>query len=328
MGRVGIGSDANPLAWLLTSAKVDPPSATAVAARLRELRLKRKRISPRNAPAEIRMLFSSDTLGQLLWLRQDLNLRRKTDRFLLAALAGGLHANADTMGRPRGLTVAMPNTFAMSPGYVAKYIARHRLVPPDVDVISFLEERTNTLCWPDECFRRGRGWLHAVETDLAWPAEVKRARLIFTSPPYLQVIKYGKYNWIRLWLLGLQGKAVDQQLFASSSLTRYIEFMKSAIGRLRAVLRDDGYMCMVIGDVRQGDRHMNLAKAVARHCLQGSDLRVLGAITDRIPVKHKVSRIWKGNIGRATKTDRILVLAGPRASEPAGVPDVNWAAQA
>src|SRR2546429_5326618 len=26
MGRVGLGSDANPLAWVLTAAKVDPPS--------------------------------------------------------------------------------------------------------------------------------------------------------------------------------------------------------------------------------------------------------------------------------------------------------------
>src|SRR5438067_11586075 len=73
MGRVGMGSDANPLAWLLTSAKVDPPSRTAFAARLRELRLKRRRLSPRKTPAEIRMLFSSDTLGQLLWLRQELH---------------------------------------------------------------------------------------------------------------------------------------------------------------------------------------------------------------------------------------------------------------
>jgi site-specific DNA-methyltransferase (adenine-specific) len=271
------------------------------------------------------MLFSSDTLGQLLWLRQELQLRRKTDRFLLAVLAGALHKNADTMGRPRGLTVAMPNTFAMSPGYVAKYIARHRLVPPDVDVISFLEERTRTLRWPDEAFRRGRGWLHAVEHDIAWPTDVKHARLIFASPPYLQVIKYGKYNWIRLWLLGFQGKVVDQQLFASSSLTRYLGFMQSAICRLRGVLRDDGYMCFVIGDVRRGDRYMNLARAVARHCVQGTDLRVVGTLTDRIPVKHKVSRIWKGNEGRATKTDRILVLAAPRASEPTGAPEVSWA---
>src|SRR5207244_4543779 len=43
MGRVGMGSDANPLAWLLTAAKVDPPSRTALAARLRELALSKKR---------------------------------------------------------------------------------------------------------------------------------------------------------------------------------------------------------------------------------------------------------------------------------------------
>src|SRR5207244_12565349 len=138
-----------------------------------------------------------------------------------------------------------------------------------------------------------------------------------------QVIQYGKCKGIRILLLGLPGKAVDRQLCATSSLTRYLVCMQSAICRLRGVLRDDGYMCVVIGDVRRGDRHMNLAKAVARHCVQGTDLRVVGTFIDRIPVKHKVSRIWKDNRGRATKTDRILVLGGPQALEPGRVRDVS-----
>ena len=31
-----------------------------------------------------------------------------------------------------------------------------------------------------------------------------RARLVVTSPPYLRVVKYGYYNWLRTWFLGLR----------------------------------------------------------------------------------------------------------------------------
>jgi hypothetical protein len=37
-GRVGLGSDASPLAWILSAAKVDPPTLGELRSRVRELR--------------------------------------------------------------------------------------------------------------------------------------------------------------------------------------------------------------------------------------------------------------------------------------------------
>jgi DNA modification methylase len=42
----------------------------------------------------------------------------------------------------------------------------------------------------------------------------KKFDMVFTSPPYLQVIKYAKYNWVRLWFLGEEPSLVDEQLMA------------------------------------------------------------------------------------------------------------------
>jgi len=39
-----------------------------------------------------------------------------------------------------------------------------------------------------------------------------RARLVVTSPPYLRVVKYGYYNWLRTWLLGFDARAIDAEL--------------------------------------------------------------------------------------------------------------------
>jgi DNA methylase len=56
LGRLGAGSDANPLAYILTAAKVDPPDPTDAVTRLAELRRNCKPVDPACAPADIRML--------------------------------------------------------------------------------------------------------------------------------------------------------------------------------------------------------------------------------------------------------------------------------
>jgi hypothetical protein len=323
LGRVGYGSDANPLACVLAGAKVDPPCEWTLRMRLEGLSAAMRAESTVDVPEHVRMLFAPRVLGQLLWLRRELRVDRKIDRFLLAVLLGSLHANADKTGTPRGLTVAMPNTFSMSPAYVARYIDDHRLEPPDVDLLDFLATRALRFEKPSTDFTSGAAWLQDATAPIGGPLRDQRVKLIFTSPPYLQVILYGKFNWIRLWLLGHEPREVDSGLYTSASLDRYLEFMSTVLMNLRARLRDDGYACLVIGDVRRGETTMNLAKEVAAVCVP-KDLEVLGIVADELPIEHKVSRIWGDNKGRATKTDRILVLAGPKAPDPGSVGRIRW----
>lgn len=325
LGRIGLGSDASPLAWVLSAAKVDPPSTDSLYARLDELREEVSN-APRTSPApeHIRMLFNPGTLRQLKGLRLGLYLDRRTDRFLMAALLGILHANADGDGKPRGLSVSMPNTFSMAPRYVKNYIREHGLVAPAVDVFDALERRIDVLGEVPEEFTRGRAWRRDASHAPTAALRKEKAKLVFTSPPYLQAILYGKFNWIRLWMLGHEPKAVDSMLFTSTSLEKYVTFMSKVAHQVRAAMRDDGYACFVIGDVREGEKDLNLAREVARRCFEETDLEMLGTVVDRLPVQHKVSRIWKENRGRATKTDRILVLAGPKAKRLPKLPQIDW----
>ena len=324
--RVGIGSDANPLAWLLTAAKAEVPSQVALDQRLKELRYNQKSRDGSNEPLWIKAVFHPNVLGQLLWLRDTLSTKSPTDRYLIATLLGILHANARADGTPRGLTVSMPNTFSMAPGYVMRYIKEHDLKPPDVDILEKLEARVKYLCEEQSALRPGRAWMQDATRRIRIPGKIEHPKLIFTSPPYLGVMKYGKLNWLRLWFLNHVPKQVDEGLFASGSLDRYTQFMTKSIRRFREVLRDDGYLCLVIGDVRRPHGDVNLAQAVADRCLAGTDLRLLSIIEDRLPTLHKVSRIWKDTRGRATKTDRILVLGTPEAKKLPKAPNIDWAA--
>lgn len=325
LGRRGLGSDANPLAWVLTSARVQVPTRESIARRLRALRGDRGSEDVSEVPARVRVLFDPWTLGRLLFLRRQLDLRRRpVDRFLMAVLLGALHGNANRDGSVRGLTVPMPNTFAMAPNYVRRYIEAHGLTPPRVEPLDFLERRALKVGGPAPGYVRGSAWIQDVRSDIAWPAAEPRAKLVFTSPPYMQVVKYGKYNWIRLWLLGFEAPEVDDQLVATSSLVSYVEFIRSGLLAIRATLRDDGWVCLVLGDVIRGGQVLNLAEEIAEQVVPLTNLDVAAVVTDEIPIQHKVSRIWKDTRVRATKVDRILILRGPEAPRLPSPPRVDW----
>lgn len=327
-GRVALGSDANPLAAALTAAKVRVPSRTAVERRLRQLRELYQQVTPPRpdtAPDDIRMLYSKETLSQILFLRRALS-DSVTDRFIRGMVLGMLHANHSSKGATRGFSISMPNTFAMSPDYVRGYIRQHHLRAPNVAVFSMLTSRAMRLDLPENSVMGGKAW--RGDTSRAAPKWVRDAKadLVFTSPPYLKTIKYGKYNWVRLWFLGHSGPEVDSRLMATGSLSRYLGFMGATFDHLEASTAPEGYACLVIGDVRQGEKHLNLARQVWEEVARPRGWYLHGIITDRLPAGRKVSRIWKNNPGRATKTDRILLLSPTRTSLPKLDP-VRWGAE-
>ena len=328
MGRVGMGSDANPLAYFLTAGKVDAPTTEEARARLRVLRELCVPESPSSAPDDIQMLYSDRVLGQLIWLREALTISRRDDRFLMALLLGVMHANYKPGGPARGLSISMPNTFSMSAGYVRRYIEEHRLVPPDVDVFGLLDRKIDRLRLPKAEATRGTAWKQDARAPVAATIRDRPAKLVFTSPPYLSVIKYGKYNWVRLWMLKQEPKVVDRALVATASLSKYLEFIGDVLMQLVSAVREDGYLCLMIGDVREcgTGRTTNLAVQVWEETARPLGWRLHGIVADRLPTQHKVSRIWKQGRGEATKTDRVLILspAGHRLNQLPALGPIRW----
>ena len=314
MGRVGMGSDANPLAHLLTASKVNAPTTSEAQARLNILRHLCVPKNPSSAPADIQMLYSDRVLGQLIWLRETLNLNRRDDCFIMAMILGVLHAHYKP-GRPaRGFSISMPNTFSMSANYVRGYIAEHRLTPPDLDVFDLLDRRLGRLYLPEAEATRGIAWKQDARKPASETIRDHPAKLVFTSPPYLSVIKYGKYNWIRLWMLKQEPNAVDQTLVTTASLAKYLKFIEAVLEHLTTTIREDGYLCLMIGDIieRATGRTTKLALQVWEEVARPHGWHLCGTVADRIPANRKVSRIWKHKRGEAIKTDRILILSPTR----------------
>jgi site-specific DNA-methyltransferase (adenine-specific) len=352
-GRIGVGNDLNPLAAILTAAKLDPGTPAETRTRLAALRLAwaadaaawialadRVKSHPghpsalvpaagsrqgpdartESVPDEVALAFAPRTLGQLLFLRSTLDPQDRADRFLLGALAGILHGKT-----PSYLSTIMPNTFSMAPRYVRDFVAKTGYEPPARDAFDALAAKLDRLyrqplpttagiALHGDARTAGRR-VRAALRDHGLP---DRARLVVTSPPYLRVLKYGYYNWLRTWLLGFDAAAIDAELDAAHRRAPYLQFLREVLTDLRPALTDDGIAVVVIGDVeldrgKPSTEGIGLAERAWEEAALPAGYRLAGLVRDEVAANRKMTRLWGDQAGQATKTDRILVLGATEA---------------
>jgi DNA methylase len=367
-GRIGVGNDLNPFAQLLTAAKVEPATRAQTATRLAQLRLGWNTQSARwvrlgasvtadprapNAlvpaagssggpgdgvepvPVEVALAFHPRTLGQLLFVRSSLELDDVTDRFLAAAITGILHGKSASY-----LSELMPNTFSMAPRYVRDFAARTAFASPERDVFDGLSKKLDRLFRQPPPPTRGIALLGDAR-DLAPRARAAlratgrpdRARLVITSPPYLRVVKYGYYNWLRTWFLGFDSHAIDAALDDAHHREPYLAFLRDVLAGLRPALTDDAVVVLVIGDVltdrgRQIRGGVGLAERAWESAAEPEGYRLAGVVLDDVAASRKMTKLWGDEAGGATKVDRILVLgateAGRRRALSGANLDIDW----
>lgn len=307
LGRYGIGSDISPLAYVLTKAKVELPQRENIIKRIYALWTKYKNsaesVKYKGEKWQIRMLFNDYTLKQLVFLKKNLNWKKNSvDAFITALILGILHGNSVSY-----LSIPMPNTFSMSPNYVKKYIKEHNLEKPKRDVFELALHKLN------RCYQHTKRTGKVYFSDARNLSRIKNnsVALSVTSPPYTRVIRYGSFNWIRLWFLNYDAKDIDIKLFCSQSLDNYQKFMEETLRENWRVLKKKGVAVYVIGDVKkkESDEIDNLAKFVWEECAQKIGFSLIEPIQiDAILDNTKVSKIWGAKRGMATKIDRILIM--------------------
>lgn len=327
-GRVPIGNDLNPLAYILSYSKVHVPTYLDLCNRINELENNYTVPEISSEPDDIKMLYDLDiTLPQLVYLKNTLKKDNDIDIFLLGALMGIMHGPMRKDGTSFNLSISMPNTFSMSPNYVRNYIAKNNLKKPKQNVFTCLKNKVESIYPFDQRLKSGIMFNdNALALSGNQYADLHgNIKLIFTSPPYLKLINYGRYNWIRLWMLDESSKYVDESLKIKSAysvgntlrlsddlkLEQYLEFMSNIIAGWESLLCDDGIAVVVIGDVDDHKgKYIKLAEKVWEYCRDNTNLHLVDIIEDNIDGNSKVTKIWgKERKGNATKVDRLLVLS-------------------
>ena len=338
-GRIGVGNDLNPFAHLLTvgqgrdadgrprpgparqpCASPGPASAPRWLDLARAIQASPATGGPEPVPDEVALAFHPRTFAQVLFLRDALDQGSPVDRFLAAAIAGILHGKT-----PSYLSTLMPNTFSMAPRYVRDFAARTEFSSPERDAFDRLDAKLTRL-YRDPLPRAAGIALLGDARDAGSRATAAlrarglpdRVRLVLTSPPYLRVVKYGYYNWLRTWFLGYDSRAIDATLDDAHHRAPYLEFLREVLHDLRPTLTDDGIAVLVIGDVVKDrgrdlpDGH-DLAERVWESAAAPEGYVLAGIADDDVHAHRKMTRLWGREAGRATQVDRILVLAATEA---------------
>ena len=150
----------------------------------------------------------------------------------------------------------MPNTFSMAPRYVRDFAARTGFAASDRDLFVLLAAKLRRLARDGRPGAPGIALLgdardagHRARAALRERALPDRARLVLTSPPYLRVLKYGYYNWLRTWFLGFSAAGIDATLDDAHRREPYLVFLREVLAGLRPALADDAVVALVLGDV-------------------------------------------------------------------------------
>jgi len=352
-GRIGAGNDLNPFAHLLTAAKVEPASPAEARTRVTSLRLAWSADArtwealaaaiqadpaaggPEPVPIEVALAFHPRTFAQVLFVRASLRLDDRVDRFLAAAMTGILHGKSRSY-----LSQLMPNTFSMAPRYVRDFAARTDFQSAEHDVFDLLEAKLTRLYRSPLPRTPGVALLGdardvgpRIRTALRKRGLPDRARLVVTSPPYLRVVKYGYYNWLRTWFLGFDAAAIDASLDDAHHRAPYLAFLREVLRGLRPAMTEDGIVVLVIGDVATDRGHrleggIGLAERVWESAAAPEGYRLAGIAVDDVHAHRKMTKLWGDEAGRATQTDRILVLgateSGRRRAIAATELPVDW----
>lgn len=318
LGRTPLAADLNPIAVALSEAKNASVSLPDILRQIEHLGQRFDQVTylteARVQPEDIQLIYNTRTLAELCYLRRRLfEDEDDVSRFLRGALLGIMHGSERRDGTSAYVSIDMPNTFSMSPTYVRKFVER-RLARPYRNVFEALRAKCRRLLAEDNV-GKNKGvvaWcdVRNLSTHDAFLPYRGQVKLIVTSPPYLDIVNYAKQNWIRNWLMATHENFASESLDDALTLDRWVKFSQVAVQEMQKMLAPDGVIVLVVGDVSRGTRgFISLAREFIQRIVYDNVFGYVGCFDDELRGGVKTTRIWGETKGRATETDRIVVLA-------------------
>jgi hypothetical protein len=336
-GRIGVGNDLSPEAYMLTAAKVDPPRPADFFDYLAHVR--RKMRSPGKIDVDdndlyfgsdflrqklnLRLYYHRETLAQLLKLRSIVlaefastsgnNLRNT--RFCLALILGILHGD-----RPESLSLPLDRSKSLTTNHIKKmqhaYPGKYETENKDViGCIALKAEKTFRHEGPNA---KGQAFMDdAVNFSCGI-----RAKLVITSPPYYNAHTYAYDNRHRLWFLGYDYQKVQRGMFQISNQSEYSAYLVRCLKNVESMMDNDSACALVVGDVEMGSgggrETVETGEQIALEWqdLGNTEMEVAKIIVDPIPLKSR--RYIHVPITKGIKQERIVIFhkGRPNAKEP------------
>ena len=306
MGRVGHGSDANPLCLMLARPRFNPPNLADIQARLDDMP------GTADIPTEDEPLltfYHPTVLQQLiaykLWFadRTSDGIFDNTDDWIRMVCINRLSGHSSGFFSVR----TMPPNQAVTIERQRIINERNNQTPELKDIPAIIIRKSRSL------LRSGRPPADANPPNLAVSQSHElhylpddSIDLVVTSPPFLDIVDYKGDNWLRSWFADIDTDAV--QIDSHANPTSWRNWLQDTFAELARVLRPGGRIAFEVGEVRNATLNLEEEVIHATNNLPLNPEKVM------INLQHftKTSNLWGvNNNTRGTNTNRIVLLSKP-----------------
>ena len=313
-GRRVIDNDINPLSAILTRPRLEVPELDAIKARLAEIPLH----ANRGAIPELSMFYESDTLREIVALRNYLRRRRASGDENAADRWIRMVATNRLTGHSKGFfsVYTLPPNQAASAANQIKINRKLGQQPEYRDTRAIILHKSRQL--QRDLSDEERARLHAAAKGARFltgaahrtpQIPAASVQLTVTSPPFLDVVQYASDNWLRCWFNALDADAIGRRITMSKTIAAWRAQMARVFVELYRVTRHGGWVAFEVGEVRKGKIRLEehvvpLGIAAGFTCeavlineqrftktanIWGVDNNQLGTNTNRIVVFHKTA---------------------------------------
>lgn len=319
LNRKSFGSDLNPIALALSKAKSYNLKHKDLLNRIDELEEDYDYAlflpEAQAQSDEIHLIFHPRTLAELCFLRvMLLESENKIDRFLIGAVLGIMHGRERKDGTSGYLSISMPNTFSMAPDYVRRFVQTKELNRVYRNVFDKLRQKVKRVFKKHTSPKKESFILECDAKEISKLKELKKfwgkVDLLLTSPPYLGIVNYAKQNWIRSWFLESDPVEISEKLDDDLNINQWVKFSKTTVTEFKKMLKPNGTAVFVIGDVaKYSNSVIPLAREFTMMIRENKLFKNVWIFSDYIQGIDKTTRIWGETKGKATATDRIVILS-------------------
>ncbi len=319
LNRDSFGSDLNPIALSLSRAKSHKLEKKDIINRIDELESDYDYAlylpEAQSESDEIHLIFHQATIAQLCYLKDVLlSSKSKIDEFLIGAILGIMHGGERKDGTSGYLSISMPNTFSMSPEYVRRFVQTKELNRVKRNVFDILKEKVERVFSKHKSPEKESYVFECDAKEISKSEELKKFKgkvdLLLTSPPYLGIVNYAKQNWIRSWFLDSDPIEISEKLDDDLNINQWVQFSKKTLIEFKKMLKPNGVAVFVIGDVAKSKNSViPLARDFALMVKENNLFKNVWIFSDYIEGVDKTTRIWGETKGKATATDRIVILS-------------------
>jgi SAM-dependent methyltransferase len=239
-GRVGVGTDLSPYAYILTDFKTAPPDRKGLTERISQLEGYLDKPLEEEIPDEVAEFFHEDTLREIVNFKNRLDFNSHIDRCLLAALCGILHG-----GRPGFLSRRTRDIIPLKPKGPSEYKPLiPRLVKKTERIFSSRIPHNFVIGQAYQADSRDLGFIEDDSVDI-----------VITSPPFFETTEFVRHNWLRLWLIGWdinrqQEKAAE--FVGERNINSFYKDLLTVIAECERVVKGNGYI-IVHGGKKNGE---------------------------------------------------------------------------